>query len=272
MNMRNQSIKHLAALVVLLAALACPTTTRADLTVHSGWDLLWTQPGTQFLGDPYVGVPLLNYNFGGTIGSKYVGLTDTIVQRLPNATVPGPVPPSQSTTIGVQMDALQLASAAPINFGGGPLGTYYITLQSVRGGPASLGSMTISFDSQVGEPFTTPHGTFSSSWDIFFDVRYGALNGPIVYSADLPLSSSGTPWVHYSTDPTLLIEGVNHLLKNDGTINQDFFPGIIHETHPQPTPADHFVIPTIPEPTSGLLAVLGIALLGLNQYRRKLAQ
>jgi len=270
--MRNQPMKHLVALGVLLAALACPTTTRADLEVHSGWDLLWTQPGTQFMGDPFEGVPLGTFDFGS--GSVYVGATDTIVHRLANATVPGPVPPSQSTTIPVQMDALQLASAVPISFGGGPLGTYFVTLQSVRGGPVSGGSMTIGFDSQVGEPYTTPHGTFSSTWDIFFDVRFGALNGPIVYSDDLALSSTAQPWVHYQPDPyTLVIEGVNYLLKGDGTINQDFWPvagTIIEESHEQML-ALHRVIP-VPEPTSGLLAVLGIALFGLNQYRRKFAR
>jgi hypothetical protein len=270
--MRNKPIKHFATLALLLAALAYPTTTRADLTVHSGWDLLWTQPGTQFLGDSYVGVPLGNYNFGGAIGLQYVGYTDTIVHRLVNATVPGPVPPSQSTTISIQMDALQLASAVPISFGGGPLGTYYITLQSARGGPASLGSMTISFDSQVGEPFTTPHGTFDSSWDIFFDVRYAALNGPIVYSADMALGSTGTEWVHYPPNSALLIDDVNFQLKEDNTIYQDFWPlGIIGEDCPQGA-GTHYVIATIPEPTSSSLAVLGIGLLSLIQYRRSLVR
>jgi hypothetical protein len=267
--MRNQPFKHLGALSVLLVALTCPTTTRADLTVHSGWDLLWTQPGTQFMGDPFVGVPIWNHNFAGTIGSQYVGLTDTIVRRLANATVPGPVvPPSQSTTISVQMDAMQLASQNPISFMNGPLGTYFITLESLHGGPVSTGSMTISFDSQVNEPLTTPHGTFSSSWNIYFDVRYGTLNGPIVYSNNLPLGSTNAFWTHYPTHDALLIEDVNRFLRGDHTIYQDFFAEVA-ETHPFAT---HIVTFTIPEPTSGLLAVLGISLLGLRKYSRRFSR
>jgi hypothetical protein len=146
--------------------------------VDPGWDLFDTQAGTTFQGNPFVGDPVGSYNFGGSIGTQSVGNTDTIVQRLAAAT-PG------SPTIPLLMDALQLESATPISFGGGPLGFYFITLQSSDGtGPASTGSMTINFGPN----------TFTSSLDVFFDVHYGALNGPIVYANDFVLSNPGASW------------------------------------------------------------------------------
>src|SRR5271155_4446714 len=98
------------------------------------------------------------------------------------------------------MDALQLETAAPTALLGGPVGFYFITLQSSDGtGPASTGAMTINF---------APN-TFTSSLDVFFDVHYGALNGPIVYSTDLTLSNGGAPWGNIAPAGSQLINGVN---------------------------------------------------------------
>lgn len=118
---------------------AWTNTSRAQTnTVNPGWDLLQTVSGTTFQGVPFFGVPLGSYDFDGTIGVQDVGNTDTIIQRLTAGTVPSP-------TISIQMNALQLETAAPTSLFGGPLGLYFITLQSVRGGSASAGNMTIDF-------------------------------------------------------------------------------------------------------------------------------
>ena len=42
--------------------------------------------------------------------------------------------------------------------------------------------MTINFTSVDDHLPNTPEGTFSSFFDVFFDVRKGALNGPIALS------------------------------------------------------------------------------------------
>src|ERR1035441_7732071 len=178
MNMRNQSINHLSVLSVLLTALACTPLTQASLTVHSGWDLLQTYPDSSFAGSFWQGIPLGTFNFGGAIGVQGVGNTDTIIPRLADATAP-------SQTIPVNMAALQLETLAPTSIGGGPVGNYFVTLQSVRGGPLSSGNLTINFG-----PEGDPHGTWTSSLDVFFDLRFGALNGPIVMSGDDVISAT----------------------------------------------------------------------------------
>ncbi len=259
--MTTQSIPSrlaVGAVMLLLAAHA-----QASFTVHSGWDLLQTLPGTTFGGAPFQGVPLGSYDFGG--GLQSIGLTDTIVRRQSDLTVPGP---GNSGTIPIELVALHLQSVVPVDFGGG-LDTYYITLQTERGGPASVGQMTINFG-----PEANPHGTFSSFFDVFFDVRKGSLSGPILLSDQLHLQSSGTLWSHNAPPGALLIEDVNDKL-NGTDITQDFWPvGPITETHP--SGAMHVVGPTlVPEPSTYFAGFLLAGLAGgsmLLQRRREKRQ
>ncbi len=252
--------------------------------VNPGYDLFQSLSGTQFLGTPFDGVPLGSYAFPNpgnspdpiTLGT---GNADTIVQRLSTAT-PG------SPTVGLQMNALQLVSDTPINFGGGPLGFYYVTLQSSDGtGPASIGSMTINF----GGPTS---GTFSSMLNIFFDVHYAAINGPIVLQSDLILSNSSAVWSNLPAPADVLLPNslpntYNYLLNGSNNAN-DFFvtslstsqggvgvvDGTVTEVNPV-TQSDQHVVQdaqgtTLPEPASlGLLALAGV--LGARRPRHRRA-
>jgi hypothetical protein len=254
-----------------LLILSLPGTVRADNSVLQGWDLFETLPGTVFNGVPFTGVPLGTFDFtkgtfgdfGRGIGTKPVDGTDTIVKRLDIANAP-------SEVIRAEMVALQLMSTVPANFGLG-VGTYFITLQSERGGPATVGNMTIDFG-----PEGIPHGTFDSFFDVFFDVRLGGLNGPIALSDHLLLTQSDAPWSHFPLLGELLIQGVNDNLNGQNNLN-DFHPlailqeveaGAVHVVKP----AGAFVpLQTVPEPSSmalfgfGTLAMLG---LGLRRVRR----
>ena len=125
-----------------------------------------------------MGVPLGTYDFGGTIGVKSVGQADTIIQRLSFVPYPIGITP-------LVLSAWQLETLAPTSIGGGPVGFYYLTLQSARGGPASTGT----------ENILALSDTFSPTLDVFYDLRFGALNGPIVNSSDMVLSASGD-WQH----------------------------------------------------------------------------
>ena len=235
----------------------------ASFTVAEGFDL-WHTPddgGTTFAGAVFKGVPLNTFDFGDGNGPVDVGDTDTIVQRLNDATVSAP---GETATIDIEMAALQLMTVAPTDLGAG-FGNYFITLDESE---SSLGSMDITFDDEFG-------GTFDSSIFVDFDVRFGALDGIIVSDGILELTSSDTPWSRFAPPEALLIEGINHLL-NGTDIFEDFWPGVdpfgnvlpLIEVHP--TGAKHTVRPASPAPdTSNSLLLLGIGLSSLIGLKRR---
>jgi hypothetical protein len=256
--------------IMSIAVLLIPIESRAD-TVLAGYDLLQTvTPGTSFNGVDFEGVPLGSYDFGGMIGVKAVGNTDTIVHRLSDATAA----PGGNAMIPIELLALQLVSVMPTDFGLG-VGFYYITLQSARGGPASTGNMTINFADPTpgGPPPEQPvGGTFTSFFDVFFDVRLGSLDGPIALSANLVISNDGTPWSHYPDPQAVTVDGVNSNL-NGRNHQNDFFPiQAIVETHP--SGAMHTVISTmVPEPSTLVLGgmALMLAIGRANMFRRRVS-
>lgn len=235
-----------AGVLTILVTLMSSSVTRAE-QVLSGYDLFHTDPGsTTFGGVAFQGVPLGTFDFGDGKGPVNTFQTDTIVHRLDDVTDP-------SGDTRIQIVALQLRSVNQTNFGAG-FGYYYVTLQSQRK-PADApllpeplttgeGVMTINFENPgVGGTFTT------SSYDVFFDVRFGSLTGPIVLSSSTNLDGNGN-WTHQPPPGTLLIDGVNSRL-NGTNHDADFFASTIH-TGP------HGVTPSpAPEPTSLMLAGLG---------------
>jgi len=244
--------------VAAFSAILTVGVANAGPVINPGYDLFESLTGTTFGGVAFQGVPIGAFNFGGAIGIKDVGVTDTIIQRLAPAT---------GAAIPTQMIDLQLMSTAPTNFGLG-VGFYFITLQSARGGPASTGSMTIGFGPEA--PAGSPHGTFDSFFDVFFDVRLGALGGPIALSDTLRLTSNGVPWNHFPTPNAVQINGVNVFL-NGTDRNADFFPlGQFQEVHP--TGAVHRVSEAeTPEPGSfSLLAIGVLACLGRRIFSGRL--
>jgi hypothetical protein len=258
----TRRLAGLAALCALLLVLARPAA--ADLRVDAGWDLLETLPGTSFMGLPFQGVPLGNFDFGPPFGVQATGLTDTIIRRLDDAVVPMV---GDSDTIPIEIVGLQLVSSNPIDLGAG-LGFYFITLQSIRGGPASTGEMTITFGPEMPNPF--PHSIFDSFFDVFFDIRLGGMSGPIVISDSLRMTASGVPWNHFPPPDAVEIDGVNTSL-NGQNRNADFWPlGAFQEVHPAGV-AIHVVrtgTRIIPEPsTFALLAVGGLLGLVFRRHR-----
>lgn len=263
--MIGERIKRLFVLGLLAVLVGFGSPALAGPTVDPGWDLFETVPPTFFLGVPFTGVPLGSFDFGAPIGVRGTGSTDTIVQRLEQATVPDP-------TIPIEMVALQLMSAAPVNFGLG-VGFYFVTLQSARGGPATVGTMTINGLAAEG----SPHGTFDSFFDVFFDVRLGGLAGPIALSGDLDLTAADVPWGHLPPPGSLEIAGVNTFL-NGSNREADFWSGgAFTEQEPTctPPPCLHTVqpaVPKVPLPASLVLVAIGAAgLLGCRWRGRRAA-
>jgi hypothetical protein len=234
----------------------------ALVDVITGSDYFVTQPGTTFMGVAFNGVP------NGPGGS------DTIVERLANVSLGTGAPASGATPL--LMTQLNLISAAPANFGLG-VGFYYFTLQSSRDGPATTGNMTINLTSADDLAPLTPEGSFSSFFDVFFDIRSGSLNGVIAQSGDLTLTNSGASWDANPAPSAFLVPG----LKGDVTANlhtnkiqnadihdMDFFPiGVVTQAFRGQGVLVVQTTQNTPEP--GTMTLIAGGLLVLLRVRRR---
>ncbi len=200
-------------LYVLMGALiaAAPSVTRAQLIVEPGFDLFETNPGgTQFAGFPFEGVPIGTFDFGDGI-PRDLGDADTIVQRLDPAIAPAL---GGNATVSVELVALQLRSAHPIDLGAG-LDFHYATLSDHQ---PSGGFMDIFFETNQG-------GFYFSQMQVNFDIRLGALNGPIIFQDSPDLFLDGAPWRRDPPAGARKIPGINYRLATDGSRKQDFWGG-----------------------------------------------
>lgn len=258
-----------AAVLVAAGLITLSMAKRADAdTVLAGWDLFQTQPGTMFDGVDFTGVPLgTSFTFPPTNPegnpifppNPNLGPTDTIIERTQSVTAA----PGGSGTTPLVMDALQLVTTAPVaagTFGPGTLaGLYYITLQS---GVASTGTMTINFANPTPGP-PPPNqpigGTFTSTLDVNYDLRFGSLTGAIVASGSVTLtSSSPTDWSHYPAPTDVQITNVNSILNTTNHANDFFIPSPLTEKEPG---AVHVVTEAggmVPEPSSIVTGSIGL--------------
>ncbi len=232
------------ASITLLLCLLVASPSKASYIVAPGFDLFSTvTPGTSSGGFEFEGVPFGGFDFGSGLVST--GNADTIVHRLGQA---DGVMAGGSDTIDIELVALQLRTVDPVDMGAG-LGFYYATL-----GAPSTGEMTIVFDDMNGGTFGT------SSFDVFFDIRFGALDGTIVTSGQINLDSSGNRWGRTPPPGAVIIPGINYLLNGQNT-DEDFWTvGVVNHTGPHP------VITAVPGPAT--IALLGLGLVGLVFARR----
>ncbi len=268
--MKRSALFATATVVALQGAVTSgPATADPVVQVHSAYDLFQTASGGTHYG------PI---HFSGVKGCAQfpdATNTDTVVQRLQTATPASPHTDIEALCLQLQGEFLDPQGASePVDAIVGdqvtigavtlPVKAVFATLQSDRGrnptdaareavapGKPSVGGVDFTFDqSGCG-------GAFDSDLKVYFDLRAGSINGPIIYSADdqsAPFFHSyGTPWgcsaalsdggfedkaytvcddisescllkdIHRVIAPSDLLEGVNFHL--DGLSSaQDFFP------------------------------------------------
>ena len=260
-TMKSKSIQHAMVLAAasLLTGFCLPTPSRAQApVVNPGWNILddsFVGGGPDFAGLPTVsegvppafeGVPLNTFKFGSGLPYVPVGNTDTIMQRLPPATAaPG--------TVNLQMNTLQVQSIAPVP------GTDQYDYLNLDNNTPSTGTLNIN-----------NNGTFTSTLDVYFDIRFGSLSGPIESTGKLTLNASGN-WSPNAPPGALLIPGVNYDLNGVDT-SADFWPvgSVIYSD----SSGDQLELePTsVPEPSP--LTLLGLSSINLLAWdvRRRMAK
>ena len=205
-------------------------------------------------------IPLEGNPFQSNLGD-----TDTVVRRSgPDVVIPPLGGPSAS--IPIELVALQLTSAEPMDLtplGGTGTDHLFLTLQGDRGGhlldpdpgPASTGEMTLDFAMR----------TFDSSLDVFFDVRAGSADGPILFTGNDTLVATQVPWAVDLPEGWRAIPG----------IDDAFFAGVIggsligFDQNGQLLQLRSATV-LVPEPaTLALLALGALGALGLVRRRRR---
>jgi hypothetical protein len=185
-----RSVRHFgrSALLVMAAGLiltASPSLCQAGFIVGRGYDLLQTWPGntlpggpvqTTFLGQQFQGVSPYGFNFGGRVGFKRMGDSQTsmIVERL--GRVQGS--PGGTKTVKVKLRYFKLRSTNQINLLGNGKAYYYVTLQKAK---ASTGTYSIHFNSDGSG------GTIDASITLRYAVRKGP-RGRVVMRGTTTLS------------------------------------------------------------------------------------
>ena len=273
-------LKESGLLAALLVTLLTPGLGRAD--VLAGYDIFQSNPLlSNEAGIYFQGVPIGDFNFGGSIGVKNVGNADTIIYR--DTLVPtGP----DSGTAALTVKDLQLITTQPLDLAGmfgltSNTGYYYATLDPSK---VSFGSMTINGANDIGAK------TFSSTLTLYLDFSVctsvsANSCGATVFREEISLTSSDI-WNIWSRGPNPLystgpLTGVDYLLNGINTA-ADFWPNVIYHkgtalvnaptdtsyTTPiaGPLPVIH---DSVPEPSSFALFGAGLALFGYS--RRKTA-
>lgn len=263
----------LSRFLLMIAILSLGSPCRGALVVGQGHDLLGTVASQYNFGGAgglgivhFVGVPIGTFDFGS--GAVNVGSTDTILKRNSIVNLPDPTPPIlASQTIPIEIKALSLRSATPLNWSGfgGIAGEFVRTILV-----ADTGSSMKIYNGPLD---TTPNpdviGQFDSTLN--FDILLQGMTSGASAPFSLTFTQTGGLWTREPPGPSaVLIDGVNHKLNGIDT-STDFFTGFAHHIS-GPHFHDTIDISAVPEPGSLSLIVLGLSVTGLALGRRKRPQ
>lgn len=258
MNFRLAKRFLITSATTLVLALGMNTVSRAQGTVHSGFDLFATVPGSGNTGTQFneggtmvnfSGVPIGMFDFGDGKGAVPTGATDTIIERDDTVTASSA---GQTKRTAITVKALNLESVGLVN---GVL--QFVILDATQ---PTDSYMDITFTDSCG-------GTFSSSLDINVDILSGSSTGSLIEEVNLQLHADGT-WSHHAPFGAFLIDGVNNKLDGTDTC-EDFWPGPFHEDSSGAAHHDVVPVPEVdPAAAMGLLLAGTGGLLLLRRRRR----
>lgn len=186
----RQLIQATATLVVM-----CAGCQQVNAAIASGWELLETTHVLTLEGIQWKGVPLGTFDFGGQVGVQEVGTADTVVRR--EFVSEGL---NQFETHYLVVEAMQWVSLSPFDAGAG-LDLHYITLSSPTGG-GRLNTF-IGWDGQGIGPVC------DYLLDFEFEVRKGALDGPVVDFGLTRFAALDMCWSAQPPAGALVLPGVN---------------------------------------------------------------
>jgi hypothetical protein len=230
-----------SAVLLCVLAIACGTVTRAAEFegVQAGTDWFVHLPGT-FVVVNGTTVPMMG-------NPAFPGGPSMIVRRLLDMVVADVVNSQASTS--TMMTLLSLKSTAPVNFGG----TFFDVYADLDPGHTTTGSLTFT-QTVAGEG--TPEGTFTSFFDVFFDIdltpagqpKAACVIGANCTAAEQPNLNGSGSWTDDTANGVYLVGQANYA-----------------------APTMNMVVTqiTTPEPASLLLVGAGLAgLLALVKWRR----
>jgi hypothetical protein len=238
----------LALLVVLTCAsqsmLRAGTCVNDADCILAGFDYFVTTAGT-FFTIAGVPVPLMGIPDPAHFGA------DTIVQRLMNIDVADVINSTQ--TVNTQMTELALTGVDP-NCPQPGIGACNVFIHLDPAHP-TLGNLIFT---QTVNGEGVPEGTFTSFFDVFFDLSFTTLGG-----APLPCDVNGNTTC---LQPDLTLTGSGSWTDDNG--GAFIVGGTVQESHPSP-PGVHDAqqIQPTPEPVSA--ALLGVGLAGLLALARR---
>lgn len=265
MNKVHSMSKPFFAVMVATAVLIGAAAPSYADTVLAGFDYFHTLDDASSNFD-FSNTPLGGFGVGVVdfIGDPFGPFNaDTIVERLQDANLPFL---GSLDTIDIEMVALSLVSANPIDIGGfGYL--IHITEDPIL---ASGGTMTIRHELFFSDDLANkPEGTYDSFFNLFLDISFTPLDGgPAIPQFDLDnidFASTNTFWTH-THDLVPALPGATNFLLAD--FNDPSFPlGLVEEIHPDPLGMGLHRAENIMIPAPGSLALLGLA--GLFARRRR---
>jgi hypothetical protein len=129
--------------------------------------------------------------------------------------------------------------------------------------------MTINLTGGDDHTPAVPEGTFTSTLDVFYDLRFGSATGAIVQISDLVLTNSGTSWDANPSPSDILVPGLvgdvtanlhTNKIQNVDINQMDFFPV---SAFSDSGGGDVHTVSNVATPEPGTMPLIGGALLAL---------